>query len=229
MTFYPEVAGTCDGYVRQTYNTGNGVAWADIRAAAGNDHFDTDTTIYILFIQGDNVQDKWRHLHRSIFTLDTSSIPDTAEILSAVFSLYGVGKTDTLGISPQAWVCEADPASPEQLADGDFDSFTATEYSNYITYANWDTSDYNDFTFNADGRNAINKTGITELGVRDRWHDHTGVTPDWTSGGRSYFQAYAAEQGTGYKPKLVVTYKYGQPVSLRKRGRILGQGTNRPW
>jgi hypothetical protein len=79
-----------------------------------------------------------------------------------------------------------------------------------ITYANWSTSAYNDFTFNATGIGNVSKTGFSKFGVRNPNYDVANTPPTWSSGVTSHMQCYFSDEaGTTSDPKLVVTYSLG--------------------
>jgi hypothetical protein len=150
---------------------------------------------------------KWYSLYRGGFLFDTSSLPDDATITSATLSLYGVDKADPQNDSPTVAVYAFTPASNTNIAIGDYSNFGATAYSNVLTYASLSTTGYTDFTLNSIGIAAINKTGISKFGTRNANYDVTGTSPTWAAGQNiAHWTIYHAEKGTGYQPKLVVTY-----------------------
>jgi hypothetical protein len=75
-------------------------------------------------------------------------------------------------------------------------------------------------TLNGSGIAAISKTGISKFGLRSNY-DATGTAPTWASLADTYLQGYSSEQGTGYKPKLVVTYT---PAVTEKSSSETGSG-----
>ena len=86
------------------------------------------------------------------------------------------------------------------------------------TYANYSISGYNDFTLNANGIAAISKTGISKFSARNANYDVAASSPPWVDSGLSSLYFYMAEQGTGYKPKLVVTYDTLTPKTSADAG-----------
>ena len=227
-TYYPDAnpeTTTVDGVVYQTYASASGVSWATIIAAAGTGFGDTATTLYPTYIRADGAgyNDKWRYLYKGIILLDISGLPPNAENFAATFSLYGNAKADTLGITPDVNIYSSAPASNTALAAGDFDSLGSTPFSTAISYADWlisTTSPYwNNFVLNAAGLAALQTAyegdGILKLGARNANYDVSGTPPTWTAGGQSYLIAYSADQGAGYKPKLVVTYTVPPTVTTQ--------------
>lgn len=210
-TYYPDAhveTASVDGMVGYSSGSNGGdLVWADIRGHGGNIfRDDTPTADNPAWLQTTADQDYYKILYRSIYLFDTSGLGSGAVISAAVFSFYGSAKADTFGITPDLCVYSSDPASNTALADGDYDSLGATEYSSIVTYAAYSASGYNDFTLNATGRGIIDKTGITKLGIREHTHDAHNSEPTWASEKHYYFSGYMADKGTGFKPKLVVTY-----------------------
>jgi hypothetical protein len=205
-TFYPDAhpeSTSVDGWVRRWASE----TWSSIRSGAGNVSYDSDTDISLAEILCDTASSKWLSLGRGIFLFDTSSLPDTATIAAATLSLCSWSKTDVASITPDINIYSVNPASNTSLTPGDYGTFGSTAYSTAITYAAWQIlAAYNDFALNSTGIAAISLTGVSKFGVRNANYDVSGTTPSWVSGAESYFHCFAAERGSGYKPKLVITY-----------------------
>jgi len=164
------------------------------------------TAVKFADIYADNLENKWQRLDRTIFLFDTSSLPESCTVTNAVLSLYGMSKYKDGDFAVVPEVVSSNPTSNTELAAGDFDSLGSTPFSDTIAYTAFDTTDYNDYTLNASGIAAISKTGISKFGMRDKAYDRYGNTPIWAANKQCYVRGYCAEQGAGYKPKLVVTY-----------------------
>lgn len=213
-TYYPDAhteTTSVDGYVTE----GTDAIWATIKADAGESANDTDVVFYLLFFSTSSTTDIWSLIYRGIFLFDTSGLPDGATISAAVLSLYGYIKSDTLEITPNVCIYSSAPASNNDLVAGDYDSLGTTAFSNTITYANWLVADpfWNNFTLNTAGKAAISLTGVSKFGSRNPTYDVGTSTPTWVSAKSCYLGSYSAEQGEGYKPKLVVTYTAPTPVA----------------
>ena len=210
-TFYPDAhaeTSSVDGDVRQEYSPGAGQPWATLVGAAGYSARDSQTTFNLCFFYADTVSNKWLLLDRGIALFDTSSLPDDAIISAATLSFYGQSKADALSAAPNINIYSSAPAANTALAADDYDSLGATAFCDTaITYSGFSTGGYNDFVLNASGITAILKTGVSKFGIRNAKHDVANSAPPWSSENYSYLAAYAAEQGTGYKPKLVVIYE----------------------
>jgi len=154
---------------------------------------------------GSSSTDVWDEIRRSIYTLDTSALTSGATVSAAVFSLYGTAKNDNM--SDSVGVVGSTPASDNALVNADYGQVGATLYAPVMTVAAVSTSAYNDFTFNATGRAAISKTGITKLGLRGEMD--RSDTPSWSNTYSTARFEYADETGTDKDPKLVITYTAG--------------------
>jgi hypothetical protein len=155
------------------------------------------------------VNNKWVRIRRGVTLFDTSSLPDNATITDATLSIYGLNKSNALGITPIVNVYSSAPASNTALVAGDYDSLGSTPFCDTpITYSNWKVASpyWNDFVLNTAGIAAISLTGISKFGLRDVTYDVGNSAPAWTSNKSSFLQGGSADKGTGYKPKLVVTY-----------------------
>lgn len=142
------------------------------------------------------------------FTLyDTSPLGPSADITDVVESLYGQSKQDNQ--SDSIGIVQSAPASNMAIVATDYDGFTVHQdtATAMMTIAAFITTGYNDFTFDATGRGWVNKTGITKTGVRlllDYGETTAHANPPGTA--VNSVQFYCAEQGAGFKPKLVVEY-----------------------
>ena len=221
-TFYPDAhpeTSSVDGSVWQD-DSGSPASWATLIAQGGTGGLDTDNGRYVYFASGSS-SNQWAFMERPVFLFDTSSLPDDAVISAATLSLYpipGGEKGDTLGVSPDINVYSSAPALNTSLAGGDFDSLGATAFSTAITYANWTAGAYKDFALNASGIAAISKTGVSKFGARNANYDVAAVAPTWSATKYALLGICMAEYGSGYKPKLVVTYTSGETKTSSDSG-----------
>jgi len=206
LTKYPypvdETANTVDGY---SMRTGVDQTFANIRAGAGNATGSGYATQVYLLASATNNQ--YQRLTRAREGFDTSSLEAGATISDVTLTLKGNKVSYLLG-NPSLRVCGITPASNTSLANGDYDNFGSTSFGSKA-YADWvNGGTENIITLNDDGKTYINKTGITNLGLRLSWdilNDTTGLT--WGSGGADAgFNIYDTSQGVDNCPKLVVTY-----------------------
>lgn len=159
-------------------------------------------------ITASSTTNQWAGLRRTFMTFDTSTLGASATITSAVLSIYGRGKDDSLGITPNIDVYTSTPSSNGTFDIADFDQVgTTSQTGSPISYASFNGSNgWNDFTLNATGRGNINKTGITKFALRNANYDVANSAPgSWADSVTSTF-TIGGTSDTGFEPKLVITY-----------------------
>lgn len=207
-TFYPDAdaeTNSVDGMV--SHLNASGDIWSNIRDGTGTSADDTTASNRFIYIYAYTVENQWQQIDRSIFLFNTASI-NTDTISGAVLSLYGNGKDNDSAINIDINIYSSNPNTNTTLVAGDYDSLGTTAFCDTsITYASWNIAGYNDFTLNASGITAINKTGITKFGARNAALDVANTPPSWVSGLVARLNGYFADQtGTTNDPKLVVTH-----------------------
>lgn len=209
-TFYPDPnveSTSVDGCAFR--NNAGGETFATLRAGAGTNVDDSGATTEPCAGYGHLAGGNFYRCYRGIFVFDTSSLPDTATVTAATFSLYGFSKVDNIGITPKLGITQGYSASSTALAASDYDigNWSDTRICDTdITYAGYSTSAYNDFAFNATGLAIISKVGVTKVGTRMD-SDIDNSSPGGALLADSNFIPYYADQtGTGNDPMLVVTY-----------------------
>jgi len=211
-TFYPDAHEETTSVDGRTYvSPATPVAWATQRAKATGDGAG-DSGASDVVCQGEDPSSGGgtHSISRCPFLFDTSGLPDGATISAAVFSLYsknqGLNNETTYPADIQ--VVASTPATNTAVIAADYDQFGTTKFLDtaYDLGTFIGSAAYHDFTLNAAGRAAISKTSITKLGTRPN-NDFSDATDPSL---RSYAIGYYAEQGEGYKPKLVVTYTAGE-------------------
>lgn len=206
-TFYPD-AGVASVDGRAFYVSTPGVAWATLRNyAIGTGASDADQTIEWCYILAHETS-LWRAITRGIFLFDTAGLPDTCIVSEATLSVYGSSKSDGLSITPDANIYASNPTTDTALVVADYSRVSDTPFSSAITYNAFNTAGYNNFALNADGLAAVNRTGISKFSLRNANYDVANQPPAWTSEQISQIACHFTEKGTGFKPKLVVTYYY---------------------
>lgn len=206
-TFYPDASpetSSVDGY---TYKSGGGT-YASVHDASNADDATDNGTSQTL---RNNTSFE---VLRMIFVFDTSSIPDTDTIDSAVASFYPSAAGSSAN-SESVSLVEATTASNTALAVGDYDGYGTTKLASDITMASWSTGAYKDFTLNGTGIALISKTGTTKLGLRTSG-DVSNTAPTGANTAGVYF---ADQTGTTNDPKLVVTHSASAsgPANLKTR------------
>jgi hypothetical protein len=146
-------------------------------------------------------------IYRGYLYFDTSSIGSASTITSATLKLYNSGVSNPEAAS--IYISGGMPTYPhDPLVVADYNyAYYSGDYAHIALSAV--TVGYNSLSLTAAGLSAISKTGTTKFVVRTS-QDYTGTGPTSTDATIWYYYAY--EQGTGYQPKLEVTYT--TPVSV---------------
>jgi len=210
LTVYPDPGtggDTVDGRVKRAAVNEH---WTTIIAAAGNGADQLSTTALTTpFSTATSTSGNYANHHRTILTFDTSPIGSSSVINSSNFSLWGLGKNNSLGWSAAhiaLALVGATPASDNNLVAADYQQLGSTRFASDYAYASFGSGGYNVMTLNASGLAGILKTGITGLGNMFAVDLDAG-TPAWSSGGSAYYESRSADQtGTANDPKLVVNY-----------------------
>ncbi len=163
----------------------------------------------------------WR-IMRGFFLFDTSSLGSTATISAATGSLYFSGTIrnnwNNGTYSKYTW-CASTPASNTALEANDFDNVGTTHFVTDVAISALTQDVYNDFTMNASGLAAIDKTGVSKFAVRLNWDiDNSSPPAVFDDSGDGGVVILADTAGTSTDPKLVVTYTLpsGQFMSLNR-------------
>ena len=219
-TFYPDPnveSSTVDGYQYRYDWAGN---WSDDR-----EHTDAITTLDATawaqictlyngrdYGYGSQYEEMW-FIFREWYLFDTSGITDTHVVSATVLTLFGQefainDEGSDITLSGGAL------ASNTAIVAGDYNGMTAlnspTEFASRFDVGTWDNTGTNDITFNADGRAAINLTGVTTIHGRGS-QDVDGSEPGWANSFTQIHCFMADQAGTTKDPKLVVTHALPPP------------------
>ncbi|MCK4592266.1 hypothetical protein KAT63_02360, partial [Candidatus Parcubacteria bacterium] len=141
-------------------------------------------------------------IDRVFLPIDTSGLPDDANISTAVLKLYVNAQGKEAG--DYSVVVQTTQASTTSLVVADFDQCgsvnSPTEGSDHVLAT---ASQYNDWTLDATGRGWISKTGWTKLGLRGS-HDVLD-SPVGLDADMEYIRT-SEYADTDYDPYLSVTY-----------------------
>lgn len=195
-----------DGYAEQ-FTTNQ--TFSTLRNGAGN-FSDYNQTFTLTYLLGGTTSNRFSGIGRSIFVFDTSSLGSNATITSATFSVRGVSKSNDLSLSSdhiKLSLVSATTSSNNSIQPGDYDGIGSTRLSSDISYSVFSTSGFNNYSLNASGLAAINKTGQTKLALLLAVDVDNG-SPNWVSGVSSLYQIYTHEHSTSYAPKLTIIYNY---------------------
>lgn len=143
---------------------------------------------------------------RSYVPIDSSGIDDGYDVTAATMYIWGDSlRTDEADGNDFISIVEADCAVPAVPAADDFnkcgdsvdDPTEAHDNGDRIFINDWNLSGYNSWPFNGTGLTWVNKTGITQIGVReghDILDDPLDTTTSWD---RCAAVGYTSEQGGG--------------------------------
>jgi hypothetical protein len=210
-TYYPDAhteTSSVDGAIQVGGMPYNG-DWTTMQASTGsNCYADPSGALAPLRINCGTVTDKFDLIYRFFALFNTANLTSSANISSAVLSIYLNSKYQSSAGWATTWnVYSSSPASNTNLVANDFDNVGATEFSTTKSFASMSTTAYNDFTLNAAGRAAIAKTGVSKFSIRETSYDVPNSAPPWGYGASEGLNVYCADQsGTAYDPKLVVTF-----------------------
>jgi hypothetical protein len=161
------------------------------------------------------------YVTRMVFNFDTSNI-DTDSIISATASFasnYGFNWGQESDVDPKSYIGLVNCvglAGTDNLVSADFDNIgdsidNPTLGSDYTPfYDAWTTTQqYVDFTMNTAGKNWINKTGITSLGLREGHDIEDTPLPIVENNYVIFTMAENGAEATTTDPKLVVEHSAG--------------------
>lgn len=189
-----------DGYI-----AADDPAWADVHGGQCGVDIETCNTmataeILCPYTGATATPHYW--IYRGFLYFDTSSLGAEATISAATLSLYGNQADETDATHGDLGIVDGVQGDPFDTGDHyDHLSKTTLGADSYYDNDTFSTSGYNDKALNATGRGWINKTGTTLFCLRVKG-DIDNLTP--TGDNRCY--PWANEKGTGYQPKLVITY-----------------------
>src|SRR3989344_5572420 len=158
-------------------------------------------------------------IQRSFFPVDTSRLPDNANIQAGDLNVYVTDYNNYLGSAAYNYfvVLSGTQASSTVLVTEDYDQAGpvngAPQGSDQITMgaagSNGALNIWKTWTLNATGLPWVSRTSYTKLGIRDGF-DLDGYYQD----GKTQFSNYFSENpGISFDPYLEVTYKMpGQPI-----------------
>ena len=140
------------------------------------------------------------YIYRGCVFFNTSKLPSNAYIDNATLSLYKSG--DYSATDFQITVQNGQPTYPHSpLQTGDYSKTHYAWNGGALNTSNF-VNGYNTIYLNSNGKSWLNRTGLTKLCLRSS-RDINGNTPTSSE----YVTVYSNEQGMGYQPRLVITYR----------------------
>jgi hypothetical protein len=180
-----------DGYIytsNPNYYTGRNASTGTVASSA--------STLYI----GQRKFGSTYFQYRGFVLFNTTALPSNSYVDTAVVSLYKNSDYSTTDFS--LTIQNGQPTylhNPLQSTDYNKNDYSGNGGS--FNTSGFGTG-YNSINLNSDGRGWLNKTGWTKLCLRSN-KDINGTAPS----GNEFVIVYANEQGSGYQPKLVITYR----------------------
>lgn len=198
LTVFPN---TGDGSAFNTDNTG----WAVVHDAASSGQFlNTGANGYI----ESSLNGAVAYVGRFFQNFDTSALGAGSTVTAVTSYVYGDlketgnGQTHNFNVYGSTG---ADPLGTVDYNKGGGTAFAATP----IERADWNTSGYNTWAWNATGIAAVSLTGLTKICYRDASFDVPNTAPD-SNATRSYVTGQTSDAaGTSKDPKLIITYTPG--------------------
>ena len=151
------------------------------------------------------------YISRVSLPFDTSSIPDRATITSATVRLYATSirnedndGNDWINVVGTTVASETTLSAPDYSKIGSSIN-NPTELATRIDISTMSSGNYYTWTLNTNGLAAINKSGITKLGLRD---GHDCVDHPIQNNTSNECQFASVENATvAYRPLLTVNYR----------------------
>jgi len=175
-----------DGYIQKSST----ISWADCEGATSGDTGDTGASyLYVQSYHTDSAGDLWQ-CRRAFIPINTSGIPNGATITEALLIIY----SHTSGGNAYAYEWTTDVPVTVQTYDDYGSAWTGSVNNSSV---GWVT-----FTFNSTGRSGINKTGYTNICLRESDYDVESSTPNNSEAKVTWRSANYAS----YDPYLSITY-----------------------
>jgi len=183
-----------DGYI-YSYSS---ASYSAARNATSGTIFNTSSSITIG--QYKRASPTYYYVYRGYLFFNTTALPQNAYIDNATLSLYKYLDSSTTDF--EITVQNGQPTYPHN-------PLQTTDYNKNLYSGNGGSKNtsslgtgYNAIYLNSDGKSWMNRTGWTKLCLRSN-RDINGYTPT----GNEHVYVYSSEQGLGYQPKLVITYR----------------------
>lgn len=220
LTFRPDAhteTTSCDGHI--IYPATPTISWQELLDKTSAAPYDEDTTSSVSIKNDVYNPGYWVWISRGYVMFDTSELVDNDVITSAYLELYGSSKADIGSIAPNINIYTVTTSGETELINTDFNkaNFGVAICNTPITYSGWSITGWNRFVLNSDGLNAISRTGVTKIGIRNANYDVAEVEPSWADTILSSLRWYNADQGVDYAPRLVVNYLDAYPSTTKDR------------
>jgi hypothetical protein len=149
----------------------------------------------------------WTQCYRTIILFDTSSILPSDTLISAFLAVRGDGKTQSNIAGTSINVFSSNPAVNDDLVATDYSTLGSIPLAAAIAFADFNDTGFNIWPLNDAGLQAIAKSGITKLALREATYEAPNVPPAWVPNIISSFLMASSQPGITVSPYLSVTYK----------------------
>lgn len=182
-------------------------AFATIIARNGDDHDDTGLTRNAVALKASATTDQFENYKYSLYGVPSGGLPDTDDIISAVFSVYVNSKVTNLGSDDMVVVAGGTPADGSDLANTDFNPSGrgSTLFATGKDISSLTNNAYADYSLNASGIAHISKTADTWFAITTQSVVDGSFGGTWSSGADTSVNVNMADNGSNI-PKLVVEH-----------------------
>lgn len=216
LTVYPSAGAVepVDGSVYR--NIASGETFFNLQINAGTYGSPSDSSAPAYGIYSHTDADKFVKLARAITLFDTSILPDNCNIFDVDYSIYVINKSNGLGLTASQsalHVTLSDPASNANIVAADYQQVGYVSTYDSISYSSISELARNTIPLGANGKNAVNKTGISLYGIVAG--AEVEADADWASNTNSIVNMYFADRsGTSQDPRLIVTYSNSHRINF---------------
>ena len=202
-----------------------GSFWQVLRDNAGTSVSNNEVLPSCINTIAGTTADNYTYIQRCGFQFNTSVVGSGGTVTSAVFGTKFLSRTVTLKGQNESSIVVGTPANPNLYVAGDYDALnlaSPTELASRFDFTNTASGNIN-FTFNAAGISAINKTGNFTIYMLDGDELDNSFTGVWGSGLSRVLRLYGTSDATeSNRPYLQIIYTPGAPADTTPPTSITG-------
>jgi len=209
----PIYSGAGDGHIYRYLDCGYVNCWDTIHDYTSGTPNHTGNNLEVIARNDMHGSYEWEHwIYRGFFPVDTSGLPDDANITSATMNLYCTYKFG----SWEFRLVEATQDLTWMLKTTDYDECGAVDDPTALaTDIALTAGQYNVWTLNQTGLDLIDVEGWTKFGLREWKFDGDDVEPGYNQVSRGTFSS-SERAGTEQDPYLEVVYTIGGEAAARR-------------
>jgi PKD repeat protein len=190
---------SANGQIGKDYN----LDYTTLRNGPGT-YASTGGTVAFTYLESSGTTNKYVEMDVQEYIFNTSSIPDTVTVDSAIFGGNLLLFAHTLG-EPDMGITGITPTTPGTVAATDYQSrLNFPRYATDMPFADLEQDNWYNYTLNSAGLANISKTGFTNISVRFSW-DIDNITPSWSASKSVNYKFYTSESSV-LKTYLAVEY-----------------------